>query len=441
MTSTAPAKLRIGCIHRFLYFPYWMTFAQGVNAGADEMGVELCLPQVDAEDEWQAAVIEVIHQRPHSVILPHNVVGVYPSMIQSFQAAGIPVIGAEVEPDAKFASVVHADEVQGTRLVVGRLFERIGRQGKIANIPGSNPTIRQSEFHAILREHPLVELAYEGAGLWSRETGAREMRAALDAHPDLRGVFAHNDHMALGAADVIAERGLSEQIVVVGFDADPEGLAAVREGRLAATVYRGLYGVGRMAVRLAVQVAQRQQVPPDVLMPTTLITAENLVDATLDTVYMLPGLLRDLVASSQAQHRLQQQTIDAQRTIIQELSTPIIPISDSILIMPLIGFIDSARAQQIMEAMLHAVGEHGAQYMIIDITGIAVVDTAIAQHLIQAARAIQLLGSQAILVGIGPEVAQALIGLGIDFGTIITRATLQAGFAYARRQLESPGRR
>jgi rsbT co-antagonist protein RsbR len=103
--------------------------------------------------------------------------------------------------------------------------------------------------------------------------------------------------------------------------------------------------------------------------------------------------------------------------------------------MPLIGAIDSARAQQIMAAMLEAISRHGAQYMIIDITGIAVVDTAIAHGLLQAARAIELLGAQVILVGISPEVAQTLVGLGVDFRAIITRATLQAGFEYAQQQL------
>ncbi len=73
--------------------------------------------------------------------------------------------------------------------------------------------------------------------------------------------------------------------------------------------------------------------------------------------------------------------------------------------------------------------------MIIDITGIAIIDTAVAQHLLQAAQAIQLLGAQVILVGISPEVAQTLVGLGIDFRAIKTRATLQSRFEYAKTQL------
>jgi anti-anti-sigma factor len=417
-------------------FPYWATLAQAMNARAVELGIELCLPMVNADDDWEGAVDEVVRQRPSVAILPRSVTEPCPDASQLFAAAGIPIVGVETEPSAQYASIVRADEAQGATSVVAYLFERIGARGKVANILGSGGlSKRQSEFHTALEQHPGIVLAYEGEGSWDRESGAAVMRAALLAQSDLCGVFAHNDQMAVGAIEVIAEQGLSEQIVVVGFDADPEGLIAIHEGRLAATVYRGLYGVGRTAIDTAVRVACGEQVPSEVRTTTTLITAANLVDATIDTTYVLPGLLRDFVQSSREQRRLQQATIASQRKIIQELSTPIIPISDSVLIMPLIGTIDSARAQQIMVAMLEAISRHGARYMIIDITGIAIVDTAIAQGLLQAARAIELLGAQVVLVGISPEVAQTLVGLGVDFRAIITRATLQDGFEYAQQQL------
>ncbi|HEY3227689.1 MAG TPA: substrate-binding domain-containing protein [Roseiflexaceae bacterium] len=436
-----PTKLRIGCVHRIRHFPYWAMLAQGISARAAELEVELCLPAEDADEDWQGPANEVVLQRPSVAILPHSVTEAFPDVVRPFAAAGIPIVGVEMEPSAQYVSVVRADEAQGARLVVTRLFERMGGQGKVANIFAGAHTHRQTTFHALLQRYPGIVLAYEGAGHWTREDGATMMRAALAAHPDLRGVFAHNDLMAVGATDVIAELGLSEQIVMVGFDGDPEGLIAIREGRLAATIYRGQYGIGRTAVDTALRVALGEQLAPEIRIPVKLITAENLVDATLDTTYLLPGLLRDFVASSRVQRRLQQETIATQRSLIQELSTPIIPISDSILIMPLIGSIDSARAQQVMEAMLEAIAQHGAQHMIIDITGIAVVDTAIAHHLLQAARAVQLLGAQVILVGIRPEVAQTLVGLGVDFSAITTRATLQAGFELAQQRLTPAGQR
>jgi len=442
MNLIAPPNLRIGCIHRLMSFPYWATLAQGVTSRAAELGIEICLPIADAEEKVETAVHEVVSQRPDIIILSDSVTTDFTESLQIFNSASIPAIGLETNPSREYLCVIYADEAQGANSVISYLFDRMGGRGKVANLAGypNVQTKRQLEFHKILEQHPGIVLAYEGDGKWKRELGAEVMRAALAAQPDLRGVFAHNDHMAVGAADVIAELGLHDQIIVVGFDADPEGLMAIHEGRVAATVYRGLYGIGRTAVDMAVRVAQGEQLPPELCMPTTLITVENLVEATLDTTYLLPGLLRDVITTNRARQQLQEEMIAAQRSLIQELSTPIIPISDSILIVPLIGAIDSARAQRITGSMLQAIGQHSAEYIIIDITGIAIIDTTIAHHLLQAARSIQLLGAQVILVGIGPEIAQTLVGLGVDLKGISTRATLQSGFQYAQAQLAHAGR-
>lgn len=442
MQPIAPTNLRVGYIHRLMTFPYWAILGQGVVSRAAELGVQLCLPQADAEEAVEAAVHEVAEQRPDVAILANSVVGDFPAALEIFSAARIPVIGVEMEPNKECVCVLLADEEQGATEVIERLFAEMGGLGKVANLAGypSVRTRRQVRFHQLVAQQTGIELVYEGDGRWKRQEGAEVMRAALAAHPDLRGVFAHNDHMAVGAADVIAELGLREQIVVVGFDADPEGLIAVREGRMAATVYRGLYGIGRTAVDIAARVARGEPVQADIRVPTRLITAENLVEATLDTTYLLPGLLHELITMNRARHRLQEDMIAAQRSLIQELSTPVIPISDAILIVPLIGAIDSARAQRIMAALLHAIAQHDAQYLIIDITGITIIDTAVAYHLLQTARAIQLLGAQVVLVGISPEVAQTLVGLGVDFRSLATRATLQSGFEYAQAQLARIGR-
>ncbi len=77
MTSTASVKLQVGCIHLNLSFPYWATFAQGVSTGAAEQGVELCLPLVDAEEAWEAAIFDLVQQRPDIVILPHSLVTIF----------------------------------------------------------------------------------------------------------------------------------------------------------------------------------------------------------------------------------------------------------------------------------------------------------------------------------------------------------------------------
>jgi PAS domain S-box-containing protein len=134
------------------------------------------------------------------------------------------------------------------------------------------------------------------------------------------------------------------------------------------------------------------------------------------------------------QSAIQQEIIAAQQAALRELSTPLIPIMDGVVAMPLIGAIDSARAQQIMETLLEGIGSQHAGIAILDITGVRVVDTQVANALIRTAQAAQLLGARVVLTGITPEVAQTLVQLGIDLSAVTTRSTLQSGIAYALAQ-------
>jgi len=127
----------------------------------------------------------------------------------------------------------------------------------------------------------------------------------------------------------------------------------------------------------------------------------------------------------------QEQQLRAQEAALVELSTPLIPISDDVVVMPLIGVIDARRAERIMQTLLEGITGRGARMAILDITGVAVVDTHVANGLITAARAAQLLGAQIILTGIRPEVAQTLVTLGADLTGITTLGTLQSGIAHA----------
>jgi anti-anti-sigma factor len=133
----------------------------------------------------------------------------------------------------------------------------------------------------------------------------------------------------------------------------------------------------------------------------------------------------------------QQQIIAVQQAALRELSTPLIPITDNTMVMPLIGTIDSARAQQVLETMLEGVAQHQANLVILDITGVQMVDTQVANALIRAAQAVKLLGAQVVLTGIRPDVAQTLVHLGTDLAGLITHSTLQAGIAYALQRRSS----
>ncbi len=133
----------------------------------------------------------------------------------------------------------------------------------------------------------------------------------------------------------------------------------------------------------------------------------------------------------QEQEAVHQQVIEAQRAALQEISTPLIPLADRVIAMPLVGTIDTMRAKQVMETLLDGVTKYVAKVAILDITGVSVVDTQVAQALVQTARAVRLLGAQVILTGIGPTMAQTLVHLGADLSTIVTFSSLQDGIAYA----------
>lgn len=119
---------------------------------------------------------------------------------------------------------------------------------------------------------------------------------------------------------------------------------------------------------------------------------------------------------------------------VRDLSTPAIPIYDGILAIPLVGNIDSGRASQVMETVLTNIQRVHAAVVLLDVTGVPVIDTGVANHLVQVTQAAQLLGAKCLLVGIKPEVAQTLVQLGVDLSSIATRSDLQAGMAFALSQ-------
>jgi rsbT co-antagonist protein RsbR len=125
------------------------------------------------------------------------------------------------------------------------------------------------------------------------------------------------------------------------------------------------------------------------------------------------------------------QTLGRHQAAIRELSTPVIRVHDHVLLLPLIGTIDSQRAQQVMEAVLTRVVEEQAQAIIIDIAGVPVVDTRVADHLLKTAAAVRLLGARTILTGISAQVARTIVQLGVDITGMHTLSRLADGIEFA----------
>ncbi len=150
------------------------------------------------------------------------------------------------------------------------------------------------------------------------------------------------------------------------------------------------------------------------------------------------GLYEDITERKrmeQERERFQQQIIEAQRQALQELSTPIIPIMDRIIVMPLVGGIDTARARDIMRSLLAGIGQYRARFAILDITGVAIVDSGVAQHLDRTIQAARLKGAQTIVTGVSDAVAEIIVNLGIDWSGVETQRDLQTGLVVALERL------
>jgi rsbT co-antagonist protein RsbR len=139
--------------------------------------------------------------------------------------------------------------------------------------------------------------------------------------------------------------------------------------------------------------------------------------------------------TTEAFQRSREQVILRQQQEMLELSTPVVTLWNGVLALPLIGTLDSARTQVVMESLLQRIVDTGSLIAILDITGVPTVDTLVAQHLLKTVAAARLMGADCIISGIRPQIAQTIVHLGVDLTSVITKATLADAFAVALKRL------
>ena len=161
-------------------------------------------------------------------------------------------------------------------------------------------------------------------------------------------------------------------------------------------------------------------------------------DALADQIWKATELMDALgIHTVKAYQKSREEVINRQQREMLELSTPVVKLWEGILAIPMIGTLDSARTQVVMETLLQKVVETGAQIAILDITGVPTVDTLVAQHLLKTVTALRLMGAECIISGVRPQIAQTIVHLGVDLQGVTTKANLADALALALKRTGS----
>lgn len=214
-------------------------------------------------------------------------------------------------------------------------------------------------------------------------------------------------------------------------DSDAAGFTGVREQLARMTAARSHAGLSTTQVSNELAALWP---PVENLLAADLeqVAPEELRECTT-TLSVLMGTLR--VVAMQTALSEGQALIDRQRLQLLEVATPVIRLWDGIVAVPLIGTLDSARSQVVMETLLNAVVDQHARFAILDITGVPTVDSLVAQHLMKTVAAARLMGAECIVSGIRPAIAQTMVHLGLDLGSVLTRASLADALGYCLHEL------
>ncbi|MFF1544978.1 STAS domain-containing protein [Streptomyces sp. NPDC058291] len=248
--------------------------------------------------------------------------------------------------------------------------------------------------------------------------------------PLFRAVFTVSRDEAVEAGravvDALAQAAGSDRVE----DTDGAGFTSVRDqlGRMAASRARA----GLTAGQISREVDALRVPAVNLLVADLPNAASDHVRECATTLTALMGTLRLVVMETSLTEG--QALIDRQQLQLMEVATPVIRLWDGIVAVPLIGTLDSARSQVVMETLLESVVDQQARFAILDITGVPTVDSLVAQHLMKTVAAVRLMGAECVVSGIRPAIAQTIVHLGLDL-PVVTRASLADALAYALHRL------
>ncbi|MBK5201188.1 MAG: D-ribose ABC transporter substrate-binding protein [Spirochaetaceae bacterium] len=272
-TTTDSSKL-IGLSISTLNNPFFVTVVDGAKSEALKQGYELTV--VDAGDDVVKQIndIDDLVSKGAKVIIinPVNSDAVAPA-VKSAKESGVKVISVDRAVNGESVSCsIASDNVMGAKLAGEYMVSKIGEGSEVAELQGvlgASATIDRGEgFHEVA-DTKLDIVASQSAN-FNRAEGLSVMENIYQAHPGIKGVFAHNDEMALGAVQALL--GVSSDIVIIGFDATADALDAIADGKLAATVAQQPQLMGERAVQTAVKLINGETVPKSLPVDVTLVT-------------------------------------------------------------------------------------------------------------------------------------------------------------------------
>ncbi|PJK17011.1 ribose ABC transporter substrate-binding protein RbsB [Chryseomicrobium excrementi] len=256
--------------------PFFVTLTDGAKAKAEELGAELTV--VDAQDDAakQASDVEDLIQQGVDFILINPVdSAAVAAAVESANAADIPVITLDRSAEGgEVVAHVASDNVAGGKMAGEYLVSLIGEGAQVAElegVPGSSAARERGEgFNSVAADQ--LDVVAKQTANFNRAEGLSVMENILQSNPDIKGVFAHNDEMALGALEAIEAAG--KDIVVVGFDATDDAVASVEDGRLAGTIAQQPAMIGEIGIETAMKVLAGEEVEANIPVELELVGQE-----------------------------------------------------------------------------------------------------------------------------------------------------------------------
>ncbi|MBN1657812.1 MAG: D-ribose ABC transporter substrate-binding protein [Anaerolineae bacterium] len=275
---TAPPKITVGVLLCMTEdTPFFVSLVEGAREAASRHQVTLVIEYAGDDAAVQSRQIQSLVARGVNALLVNPVSDTVAPDMEAAAQAGIPVmtIDRSAPTDATICHIA-SDNRAGGSMAGEHLAEVLGRQGNVVELmgtPGSSAARdRGAGFHQALAAYPDIQVIAQETGNFRRVDGKSAFAHILAAHPDIDGVFAHNDDMILGAIEAAEEAGRASDIVFVGFDAIEEAIAALEEGKLLATVAQRPAEMGRLGVETAVRYLRGEPISPFIPVDLALIT-------------------------------------------------------------------------------------------------------------------------------------------------------------------------